>query len=117
MRKTTMEVLERLEMDRDTLATHPEHIQIVVRDLITPHFDFNTMTRLALGDYWKNISESRHSCLISGFRNLLVERYADILLGYNNQMITYEAVGPVGKRDFVKIRQTITRDGARPLPI
>jgi phospholipid transport system substrate-binding protein len=54
---------------------------------------------------------------MKGFRNLLVERYASILLSYNNQSITYDPPTPIGEQGYMNIRQTISRDGEKPLPI
>lgn len=117
VRKTTDEVLRWINMDRDELRKDPEYLNILVQELIVPHFDFETMSRLVLDDYWQKISEQQQACFSRGFRDMLVERYARVLLSYNNQSITYEPAKPIGEKDYVSVRQTITRDGARPLPI
>jgi len=117
VRKTTNEVLRWLNMDRDELRKDPEYLKILVQELIVPHFDMNTMSELVLGEHWGKISEQQQACFTSSFRDMLVERYARVLLNYNNQSITYEPATPVGEKDYVSVRQTITRDGAKPLPI
>lgn len=117
VRGTTQEVLNRLDADRELLAADPSHIQIIVRELIVPHIDIETMTSLALGSYWDELSKSERTCVTSGFRNLLIERYADILLSYHGEAIVYEPAQPIGKRGYIVIRQTLDPDGNRPLPI
>jgi phospholipid transport system substrate-binding protein len=117
VRKTTDEVLRWLNMDRDELRKDPEYLEILVQELIVPHFDMDTMSELVLGEHWEKINERQQACFTNSFRNMLVERYARVLLSYNNQSITYEPAKPIGEKDYVSVRQTITRDGAKPLPI
>jgi len=117
VRETTEEVLARLDKDRVELAAHPDYLQVLVQELIIPHFDFDTMARLVLRRYWKDINDSDQIRFTSGFRDLLVKRYAYILLSYRDHSITYEPVQPMGKRGYVIVKQTITSEGRPPLPI
>ena len=117
VKETTNEVLARLEKDQSELEAHPEHLQLLVQELIIPHFDFDTMARLVLSRYWRNISDQDQIRFISGFRDMLVERYAYILLGYRDRAITYEPVKPMGDRGYVIVKQIIKSEGRPPLPI
>ena len=114
---TTEEVLQRLESDKAELESDPNYIKVIVRDLIVPHMDFHTMTELILGDQWRYLDEHLKSCIVSGFRNLLVERYAYVLLAYRNQDISYQSAMPTGKEDYVSITQTLMRPDIKPLTI
>lgn len=117
VREATEEVLRWLESERDELRADPEYLRILVEELIVPHFDFRTMSRLVLEQHWWQIDEAERTCFARGFRNLLVERYAAILLSYNNHVITYDPAVSIGELGYMSVRQTISRDGAKPLPI
>jgi phospholipid transport system substrate-binding protein len=117
VRKTTDEVIRWINIDRDDLKKDHEYLKILVQELIIPHFDFAVMSKLVLGDHWQELGKQNKICFSKGFRNMLVERYARVLLSYNNQSITYEPSKPIGEKGYVSVRQTITRDGAKPLPI
>ena len=117
IREATNEVLKWINNEREEFKTDPNYLKLLVEELILPHFDFDTMSRLALDDYWEQISESHQDCFTKGFRNLLVERYADILLSYNNHSITYDPAKSIGEQGYMSVRQTISRDGAKPLPV
>ena len=112
--ESTQEVLDRLHTDQDKLKLNPEYIQVIVRELIVPHFDFATMSRLVLGKYWHKIDESEQICFIHGFKNLLVRRYADIFLGYDDKIIAYQPTEYTGKEGIVAVKQTISRPGEEP---
>lgn len=115
--ETTQEVINQLESNKDRLKTEPEYIQVIARKIIVPHMDFDTMSALALGNHWKKLSEVEQACFSNAFKNLLVERYAYILLSYRNQNIHYQSAEPIGEKDYVAIKQTLTRPEAKPLTL
>ena len=117
VRDTTEKVLERLANERQKLESDPAILQSLVRELVIPQFDFDKMTRLVLGTRWNELDNKSRHCLIQGFSNVLIDRYADILLSYDNQTITYEAARILDKQGYVSVRQTISRSGSRPLPV
>nr|QWY04660.1 hypothetical protein [uncultured organism] len=117
VRDTTRAVLEQLNENRARLKSEPEYIEQLVRKLIVPHFDFALMAQLVMGPWWEKFDLPQRTCFIDGFRNLLVERYAYILLSYDNQHITYDAAEEIGREGLQRVRQTISREGAEPLPI
>lgn len=47
----------------------------VVDKKIAPYFDFNTMTRLAVGKYWRMADEAQRQSLTAEFRQLLIRTY------------------------------------------
>jgi phospholipid transport system substrate-binding protein len=114
---TTQEVLFRLDKDRERLQAEPAYIKQMVRELIVPHFDFGTMAGLVLGRDWRIMNADVRECFTSAFRNLLVERYSDILLSYRDQNIKYAPARPVGRRGYVSVLQTLTKDDRKPLTI
>lgn len=115
--ETTQEVLNRLETDKARLKTEPEYIQVIVSELIVPHMDFNTMAALTLGKHWKELTDIEQACFSNNFKNLLIGRYAYILLSYRNQNIHYQSAMPIGEKDYVSIIQTLTRPDVKPLTL
>ena len=114
---TTQEVLTRLEMERERLQAEPDYINVIVQELIIPHMDFDTMAGLILGKDWGILSDVKQECFTSSFRNLLVERYSDILLSYRDQDIHYEQSKPIGDQGYFSVLQTLTHGDRKPLTI
>ena len=79
--------------------------------------DFEAMSALALGSYWDKLASNEQACVSSGFRNLLVERYAYVLLAYRDQDISYQSAIPIGHKDYISITQTLTRPNVKRLTI
>jgi phospholipid transport system substrate-binding protein len=115
--ETTQEVLHKLEINKARLKTEPEYIQVIVREIIVPHMDFNIMSALALGKHWNKLDDTERACFSNSFKNLLVERYAYILLSYRDQNIHYQPAKPIGEKDYVSIIQTLTRPDTKPLTL
>lgn len=117
VRETTNEVLAWLDAEKTELATNPDRLKQLVRELIIPHFDFDTMSRLALGMYWKYLDENQRSCFNFTFRNILVERYAYILLSYDKQTIHYRPAQPIGRLGYMTVVQEITLKNNDVIPV
>ena len=117
IKQTTDTVLTKLKNSRAQLQKDPEYIQALVTEIIVPHFDFKRMSELVMGRYWDKFNKGEHDCFVSGFRNMLVERYAYILLSYDDQHISYDPVVDTGEKGHRMVRQTISREGAKSLPI
>lgn len=115
--ETTQEVLNRLQIEKARLKAEPEYIQEIVRELIIPHLDFRTMAALTIGKNWDVLNSDIQDCFSHGFKNLLVERYAYVLLSYREQDINYQSALPIGERDYVSITQTLSRPEVKPSTI
>jgi phospholipid transport system substrate-binding protein len=115
--KTTREVLNQLEINKQRLEKQPEFIKEIVRNIIVPNMDFDTMSALALGDSWNKLTDIEQACFSNSFKNLLVERYAYILLSYRDQNIHYQSAAPIGEKGYVSIVQTLTSPDAKPLTL
>ncbi len=115
--ETTQEVLSRLQIEKARLKTEPEYIQEIVHELIIPHLDFSTMSALTIGKNWTILNDNIQDCFSLGFKNLLVERYAYVLLSYRKQDINYQSAIPIGERDYVSITQTLSRPEVKPSTI
>ena len=115
--ETTQEILNQLELNKERLQSEPDYIKTIVRDLIVPHMDFDTMSAITLGNSWKKLTTEEQTCFSVSFKNLLVERYAYILLSYRDQNIHYQSAEPIGEKGYVSIRQTLTRPEVKPLTL
>jgi len=114
VKEATQEVLTRVQTDRDKLELQPEYIDIIVMELIVPHFDFSMMSRLVLGKHCQAINDLERACFTVRFRNLLVGRYANIFLSHTDQQITYEPEKAIDGEGYVSVRQIISYPGIGP---
>jgi phospholipid transport system substrate-binding protein len=117
VRSTTSAILDQLNQNRARLQKDPQVIQQLVNSMLVPHFDFDRMGQLVLGTYWEDLDADAQACFIEGYRNLLVERYAYILLSYDNHSIRYEPSREIGELGYRHVRQIISRTGGMPVSV
>ncbi|HEB95597.1 MAG TPA: ABC transporter substrate-binding protein, partial [Sedimenticola thiotaurini] len=80
-------------------------------------FDFERMSRLALGRHWRKASEQQRQAFVAAFRQLLVRTYATALLNYSDEQIVYKPLRqePTGKEAVVNT--LVSEPGGAPVPI
>ena len=66
----------------------------LVEELILPHLDFTSFSRLTLGKYWRQASPEQRTTFTNAFQQLLMRSYATSLNAYNG-----ESIEQVGERD------------------
>lgn len=59
----------------------------LVEELILPHLDFNSFSRLTLGKYWRQASPEQRTAFTHAFQQLLMRSYATSLNAYNGERI------------------------------
>jgi len=114
---TSERMLAAIKSERDLIRRNPEHVYELVRDIVLPHFDFETMSRWVLGKYWRSATPDQQQRFSEEFRTLLVRTYAVSLAQYEDQTITYEPLQAAPDATDVTVRTDIERHGSTPIPI
>jgi phospholipid transport system substrate-binding protein len=115
--RTAERMLSALEARRAELERKPELINQLVDKILAPHFDFEQMTRLAVGRDWRQASEAQQRALVEAFRALLVRTYAKSLLEYSGEEIVYSGSRPGTRSGTVVVPTEVRPSGAAPIPI
>ena len=75
VKQTVAQVLSLAAADSKASAGDISDLANLVEAKIVPHFDFATMTRLAVGKHWREANESQRQRLTQAFKTLLVRTY------------------------------------------
>ena len=117
-RTTTDEVLSILRADKDIQAGNTRKIYDLVEAKILPHFNFTRMTRLAVGQPWRQATAAQQEALTTQFRTLLVYTYANALTSYRNQMVEYRPLKLAPNDQEVEVRSLIKQPtGGDPIDV
>lgn len=82
----------------------------------SPYFDFERMTRLAVGQYWNQATAAQKETLVQEFKTLLIRTYAHQMFVYKNAQVTVHdqpVVKAGGKTVDVKV--TVQPQGGKPV--
>lgn len=117
IRDTVKEVLEVVKQDKDIKAGNQKKILELVDAKVLPHFDFERMTRLAVGRGWRNATAEQRTALVAEFRTLLVRTYTNAFTGYRDQTVEIKPFKMPAGADEVTIRTAIVKPGAQPVAV
>jgi phospholipid transport system substrate-binding protein len=117
VKRTTDEVLTIIRADKDLQSGNMSKVVQLAEAKVLPHFDFERMTRLAVGRSWNQASPEQKQALTKEFRTMLVRTYSSSLSQYRNQTIDVKPakVGPNDKDAIVKT--AVVQQGGPPIPI
>ncbi len=111
------ETIERVKADKDKIKKNPAHINALVDELVLPHFDFERMSKWAMGKYWRKATKEQRVKFVEEFKQLLIRTYATSLSEYSNQTIKYSPFrGKLSSGD-VTVRSEVEQPGGFPIPI
>jgi phospholipid transport system substrate-binding protein len=117
IRNASDQVLSRIQSSSGQFQQDPTKLYALVDEVVLPHFDFATMTDLALGRYQNKISAEQKQLITHEFRILLVRTYAKALLEYNDQKIIYLPIEGSLEGGDVTVRTEIEQAGGFPIPL
>src|SRR5882724_2948752 len=89
VRQTTEEVLAVVRSDNEIRAGNVARIVQLIEEKVAPHFDFERMTRLAVGRAWREASPAQREVLVKEFRTLLVRSYSAAFTAYTGIAVDY----------------------------
>jgi len=89
VRTTTEEVLNVVRSDKEIRAGNVARIVQLIEEKVAPHFDFERMTRLAVGRPWRDASAAQREALLKEFRALMLRSYAAAFTAYIGIAVEY----------------------------
>jgi phospholipid transport system substrate-binding protein len=115
--RTAEDMLRTLESRRAEIDANPQLIYRLVGSKLAPHFDFDMITRSAVGKDWNKASPAQRMELVNAFREVLVRTYAKALLKYSGQEIVYQSSKPGTRSGTVVVPTQVRAPGAPTIPI
>ena len=117
VKRTADEILAIIKADKDIQSGNSAKVVELAEQKVLPHFDFERMTRLAVGRNWSQANDEQKQSLVKEFRTLLVRTYSSSLSQYRNQTIEVKPtkVAPADKE--ATVRSAVIQQGGPPIPI
>lgn len=117
VQETSQRMIEALNKNRQALEQNPGLIYDLVKDIVLPHFDFETMSRWVLGRYWRQATPEQQRRFVEEFRTLLVNTYANSLLEYSNEKIEFPPMHAAPDSEDVTVPTEIVPKSGQPIAI
>ena len=117
IRSTVQEVLTVIKQDKDIQTGNQKKLLELVDAKVLPHFDFERMTRLAVGRGWRNASPEQRTTLVTEFRNLLVRTYTNSFTRYRDQTVEVRPFKMPAGADEVTVSTVISKPGTQSITV
>ena len=117
VKTVTLEVVELITKDKEIQAGNRAKLVQLIDAKVLPHFNFNAMTALALGQSWNKSNPDQKKRLTEEFRTLLVRTYASALAAYSEQKFDFRPLRAKPSDTDVTVQVRVLQPGSQPVPI
>ena len=117
VKNVTTEVVDLISKDKDIRAGDRGKLIQLIEAKVLPHFNFHSMTALAMGPSWNKANPEQKKQLTEEFKTLLVRTYASALAAYSDQRFEYRPLRAKPTDTDVTVQVRVIQPGAQPVPI
>ncbi len=117
IRSTVHDVLEIINQDRRANDESQKKLLDFIDAKVLPHFDFERMTKLAVGRAWRRATPEQKASLVTEFRTMLVRTYTRAFTLYKEVSVETKPLTVPDNADEVTVKTVILRPGAQPVPV
>ncbi len=107
IKRISEEILEVAKTDKQIQAGNQQRIMEVVQGKIIPHVNFQRMTSMAAGRFWREATPEQQSALTNEFRTLLIYTYAGAISQIRNQRLEFRPLRAAPDDTEVEVRSSV----------
>ena len=117
VKTVTLEVVDLIAKDKDIKAGNRAKLISLIDAKVLPHFNFQAMTQLAMGQSWNKAQPEQKKRLVEEFKTLLVRTYASALAAYSEQKFDFRPLRAKATDTDVTVNVRVIQPGAQPVTI
>ena len=109
VKRISQEILELAKTDQQIQAGNQQRIMEVVQSKIIPHVNFQRMTAMASGRFWREATPEQQAALTNEFRLLLVHTYSGAITQIRNQRLDFKPLRADPDDTEVEVRTSVVQ--------
>lgn len=117
IKRVSEEILEIARTDKQIQAGNQQRIMEVVQGKIIPHVNFQRMTSMAAGRFWREATPDQQSALTNEFRTLLVYTYSGAISQIRNQRLEFRPLRAAADDTEVEVRSSVVQSRGEPIQL
>jgi len=90
VKRVSLEVLDAAKADKEIQAGNQKRVLDLVQAKVLPYVDFQRMTSLAAGRFWRDATPEQQKRLTEEFRDLLVYTYSGAIASIRDQKLQFQ---------------------------
>lgn len=107
VKRVSQEILDLAKTDQQIQAGNQQRIMEVVQSKIIPYVNFQRMTAMAAGRYWREATPEQQAALTNEFRTLLVYTYSGAVTQIRNQKLDFKPLRAAPEDTEVEVRTSV----------
>jgi len=117
VKRISYEVLDTAKADKDIQGGNQKKVLELVEAKILPHIDFQRMTALAAGRYWREATPEQQKRLSEEFRALLVYTYSGAISQVREQKVEFKPLRAAPSDTEVEVRSQVVQPRGEPIQL
>ena len=117
VKRISSEVLDTAKNDKDIQAGNQKKVMDLVETKILPYVDFQKMTSLAAGRYWRDATPEQQKQLATEFRTLLIFTYSGALSQVKDQTVEFKPMRAAAGDTDVEVRSQVNQQRGEPIQL
>lgn len=117
VKRISQDVIDSAKNDKAIQAGDTKKVIDLVETKILPYVDFQRMTALAAGRFWRDATPEQQKALTEQFRSLLVFTYSGALSQVKDQTIDFKPLRADPTDTEVEVRSQVNMPRGEPIPL
>lgn len=110
--QVTQSIAKKLETNKVQYSKAPALLNVMIRREVLPFIDFDAMSKLTLGKYWKRATPAQRQRFVNAYREMLIRSYGKTMLKYAGASIRAGKSSANKKPGYVIVRTVVTPKGS-----
>jgi phospholipid transport system substrate-binding protein len=117
VKRISQEVLDQAKADKEIQKGNQKRVLELVEAKIIPYVDFQRMTSLAAGRYWRQATPEQQEKLTAEFRSLLVYTYSGAISQIKDQKLDFKPMRADPSDTEVEVRTMVIQPRSEPIQL
>ena len=117
VKRISQDVIDTAKSDKSIQAGDTKKVIELVETKILPYVDFQRMTALAAGRFWRDATPEQQKNLSEQFRTLLVFTYSGALSQIKNETVEFKPLRADPTDTEVEVRSQVNMSRGEPIPL
>jgi phospholipid transport system substrate-binding protein len=117
IKRISQEVLDLAKADKEIQKGNQQRVLDLVESKIIPYVDFQRMTSLAAGRYWREATPEQQEKLTAEFRSLLVYTYSGAISQVKDQKVDFKPMRADAADTEVEVRTLVIQPRNEPIQL
>jgi phospholipid transport system substrate-binding protein len=117
VKRISQEVLDIAKTDKEIQSGNQKRVLELVEAKILPFVDFQRMTALAAGRYWREATPEQQKQLTDQFRSLLVYTYSGAISQIRDQKVDFKPLRADPSATEVEVRSQVIQPRGEPIQL